>query len=173
MSAREGYLVLVDGYNVIKRQPAWNRLRLEAARTQLVALLARARWPVPVQQVVAVFDAAARADVGPVHPAPEPSGAIEMRFTSPSADAYIQQAIRTSSSPHRVLIISDDQEIVRTARSHKVISHSTRWLLQRLGPAARSAQGAPRREEASEKPLPAAARRITEELAKRWLKPER
>ena len=151
---------MIDGYNVIKRRESWRGLTLQEARTRLVALVSRAGWPVPVARIVLVFDGRGT-DPGPAHG----TGGVQIRFASPSADADIQHAIRTSAHPDRLLVITDDGEILRTARSHGARCHSGRWLLAR-------GLALPRRTEPAEEraDLPAAAaRRITEELARRWL----
>ncbi len=132
------------------------------ARRQLVLRLTAFRWPVPVTSVVVVFDARG------MEPSGTADGLIRIRFAAPSADAYIQDAIRTSRAPSRLLVVSDDREILQTAQSHGAKRHPSRWLL--LPPTSSSPRG---REAAdSRRTLPAAnARRITEELARKWLKP--
>jgi hypothetical protein len=158
-----GIAVYIDAYNVILRHAPWRRLSLAARRAQLAALAAMARWPAPVERVVLVFDGPDAGGPGRAHR----HGGVEMRFASPSADAYLQETIRASVHPERLLLITDDAEILRTARSHGVRFHSAAWLLGRAAPAHSTSEPAAGRAE-----LPAAAaRRITEELAKRWLKP--
>lgn len=169
MPAATDYTVLVDGYNVIHQHPAWRRLPLQAARRQLILWLNGARWPVPVGRILVIFDS----------PDGQPgagAGAVRVQFAAPSADAELQAQIRASRTPGRLLVVSDDLEILRTAKSHGAVRHSCRWLLSRPqasepnSAARRGREGAGRRDDRG--PLPAAsARRITEELAKRWLKP--
>ena len=160
MSASQGYTVLIDGYNVIKRHAAWERLSLHEARTRLVALLGQTRWPVPVSRVMIIFDS------------PDPDGtslqisnSLFVRFAAPCADAEIQHLIRTSSSPLRVIVMSDDGEILRTAKSYRTLRYPTKWLFE---------HGSTTRRQPPESdkvpPSAEAARRITEELAKRWLR---
>ncbi len=169
MPAAPDYTVLVDGYNVIHQHPAWRRLPLEAARRQLILRLSGTRWPMPVGRVLVVFDS----------PDGQPgtgTGAVRVQFAAPSADAELQAQIRSSRTPKRLLVISDDLEILRTAKSHGAARHSCRWLLSRP-PAHEPGPGTPGGREGAGRTddrgsLPAAsARRITEELAKRWLKP--
>ena len=160
MDFSESYLILIDGYNVIKRHEAWGRLPLREARQQLIELLSRTRWPIPASRVLVIFDSK-----NPDGIAGEPRGKIGVRYTAPSADAYIQGAIRTHRMPKRLCVISDDMEIVRTARSHGASSYSVDWLLGRSLP-----RPAPRKREPERTHLsPGIARTITEELAKRWL----
>ena len=162
MGGPRDYTVLIDGYNVIKRHAAWNHAPLPEARHRLMALLTRTRWSVAVSRILVVFD-------GPVSESVSSRGnrQLEVHFATPSADAYIQRAIRTSPTPEHLLIISDDGEILRTAKSHGTRRYSTHWLFER----SLSATPPPHPDRGSEKIALSAstARRITEELAKRWL----
>ena len=90
--------MLVDGYNVIKRHGPWRRLTPQDGRTRLLALVSGIGWPVPVLRAVIVFDGRV-ADATAVHS----TGAMEVRFASPSADADLQHAIRTSTHPGQAL----------------------------------------------------------------------
>ena len=163
MDASGSRTVLIDGYNVIKRHEPWRRLTLQDGRTRLLALVSGIRWPVPVRSTIVVFDGRG-ADAAAVHR----TGAVEVRFASPSADACLQHAIRTSTHPDRLIVITDDGDILRTAKNHGARCHSSLWLLA-LGLKQRErAEPVGRPDDRSA--LPAAeARRITEELAKRWL----
>jgi predicted RNA-binding protein with PIN domain len=165
MSRAQDHTIFIDGYNVAKRPAAWRDLPLLELRERLLQLVQRIRWPVPVHRIVIVFDGGE-----PGLPSRAVHGHIDVRFAAPSADAYIQEAIRASRTPQRLLIVSDDQEILRTARSHGAQRHSAKWLLDRAD-AAPKPSGRPH--ETPDKPsLPArTARRITEELEQRWLRP--
>jgi predicted RNA-binding protein with PIN domain len=159
----QGYTVLIDGYNVIKRHADWERLTLREARRRLIELTGRTRWPIPVSCVIVVFD-------GQVSDAPVTLWStknLHVHFATPSADAHIQEIIRTSSSPSCLLVISDDGEILRTAKSYGVQRFPTLWLFQRRRPTPRTHDAEPDRTFLSA----ITARRITEELAKRWLDP--
>lgn len=163
---REGYTVLVDGYNVIKRHASWAALPLAAARARLLDALGAAPWPVPVDRIIAVFDAQG-AGLGSSE---RPGGRVAAEFAR-SADAALQERIRRHAHPDRLLVISDDRDILDTARSHGALRYPARWLTERgrTGP-----QRAGRDAASSCPSIPAsAARRITEELAKRWLDPPR
>ncbi len=155
------YTVLVDGYNVIKRHPSWERLPLREARQHLIELLTHTRWPVPAPCVLVVFDTR-----GPSE-AYQPTAHLRVHFAAPSADAYIQEAIRNSPSASCLLVISNDGEILRTAKSHGARRYPTQWLFAHQ-PARTHRPDADG--EADARALPArSARHITEELAKRWL----
>ena len=153
--------VYIDGYNILLRHAPWRGLPLHAGRDRLRAFLEGLRWPVPVGRIVLVFDGRDAAD-GP----PRRAGKVEIQF-APSADAALQEALRTHPHPDRLLIVTDDREILRTARSHGAHCHASQWLLalgRRRTPASGAGDARP--------DLPAGeARRITDELAKRWLKP--
>ena len=151
---------MIDGYNVIKRHPAWKRLPPLEGRQRLIQHVQSIQWPVPVAQTVAVFDAPSESSQT-IH------AALRLCF-APSADAWIQATVRASHAPSRLLIISDDREILDTAKSHGARCCPATWLIERRA-------GSPpraRRDTPSAKDLPAGeARRITEELERRWLKP--
>lgn len=155
-----GYTVLIDGYNVLKRHPQWTKLPLMHARAQLLLALSDTRWPITVHGVAVVFDSAAPPEVPGLPGAL--AGAIRVVFASPSADADILARVRQSNHPDRLVVVSDDREIVQTAKSHGVRHYSVDWLLER---------SQPRRESAApvhEKPLltPAERRRINAEVSR-------
>jgi predicted RNA-binding protein with PIN domain len=159
MSGPRNYTILIDGYNVIKRHPGWARLGLQEARRRLLEHVGRGRWPMTPCRVRVIFDGPGLEET--LH---ELTPTVSARFASPSADAYILKAIRESREPDRLLVISDDGEILRTAKSHGVRRQPVAWLLK---PEALPQR--PRHAESEQPALPAAeARRITEELAKRW-----
>ena len=109
MNASRGYTVLIDGYNVIKRHPELAKKSLEDARTSLINHLTRTRWPTPPTRIIVVFDAPKRSD--DAQPRVIGQGKVQSCFASPSADAYIQQAIRASATPAQLCVISDDGAI--------------------------------------------------------------
>ena len=159
MEPASRYTVFVDGYNVIKRHPSWRELPLAEARRRLISLLSTFAWPVPTANIYVVFDTR------------DPSGTttqairqLRVVYAHPSADAYIQEAIRRHPSPARAMVVSDDSEILRTAKSHGVTRQSVQWLT----PPPRSSRHARPGMEKSH--LPASEiRRIQEELSRRWL----
>lgn len=159
MPPPSGYTAILDGYNIIKRHPQWAARPLVHGRQQLVEFVAQLRWPVRVGRILVVFDTQD----------PQPGGdyavgSVAVRFASPSADAAIQELLRTNPQPRYLLIVSDDREILQTARAHGARCCSSAWLWQARATTGRAA--APE----SKAGLPAAqARAITEELARRWL----
>lgn len=164
MKAPLGYTVFVDGYNLIKRHPAWCDLSLPQARGVALANLQQIRWPFPVRKLVIVFDAQ---ENRAVRVAASGSCDVEIRYATPSADAAIEEAVRQSQRPESLIVISDDRAIQHTAKSHSVAFYPSRWLF-RCNRAKRAFSS--RDVDAAEKLLPgASARMITEELARRWL----
>lgn len=161
------HTAVVDGYNVTQRSAQWRRLPIATARRQLSAYLQHFRWPVPIKETILVFDAGQSQDLWPVQQITEH---FWVRFASPSADAYIQQLIRTSSKPQFLLIVTDDGEILQTARQHGAACLSTQELLAKhFGKPKPSSQGVSEEKEKhtlSSKDL----RTITEELTQRWLR---
>ena len=168
-SATSARTVLLGGYNIIHRHRPWQRLPLEEARRQLLQAAQAVRWPfAAAPRLVVVFD-------GPGSDRLHPSARLQVLF-DPSADAAIQALIRRAAHPEQLVLISDDGELVRTAKAHRALQHSAAWFLERAGclaaPAPRSTRRAARPDPSSGDPGPSAAdaRRITEELAARWLK---
>jgi len=154
-----GSILLVDGYNVIKQHPLWRTWPLLRARTQFVAHVAEARWPVPVARIHVIFDG-----TGLAHDAARVHSRLWIQFAQ-SADDVIRHLIRTTMRTDRLLVISDDRVILRTAKSCGASTHSASWLLARLQPP--SARPA---ETGAESHLPSRAEieRINAELAIRW-----
>jgi len=169
-----GYTVFLDGYNIIKKSRHWSRLPLADGRQRLIASAASARWSFPVRQLTIVFD-------GPAAGSARPSERVLVKFATPSADAFIRDAIHRAEHPQRYALISSDGELQRTARSHGTRYFPAEWFLERAAPSpAPARQPSAHRTSATRTShqtpakfdLPAAtARQITEELARRWLGP--
>ncbi|HEX9780752.1 MAG TPA: NYN domain-containing protein [bacterium] len=161
--SRTGYDVLIDGYNVIKQHPAWDRLKLADARARVAAHASQAPWPFDVARVILVFD-------GPDTSSFPSGGRVTIQFASPSADAFIQRRIRSHSAPRRLVLVSDDGELIQTARVHASRRESCRWLLE-LGRSPKQGRGRGVPEEPQDKPGPSTlpAQAITDELRRRWL----
>ena len=156
-----GYQVLVDGYNVIKRHPAWRRMPLVQARQQLTNTLRLTRWPVPVFRIDLIFDSARQpTDAPPYH-----VDGIRVIFAAPAADAVIQEAIRQSVDSSHLIVISDDREILDTAKAHGALRHSTTWLLEHSQPP----HPTPPSQETKRTPLTSKeTRQINAELRRQW-----
>lgn len=159
-----GYQVLIDGYNVLLQHAApRSSAELEQLRGQFVQALQGLRWPMPVVRVTVVFDSREPHSEGLAS-----GDRVRVQFAHPSADAWIQDALRHELPPHTALVISDDREILSTARDLGARCESTAWLRARL--TARLAPGkAARAAGDGDKSLPAAtARQLRDELLKRW-----
>ncbi len=150
--------MLVDGYNVLGRHAAWRRHAPAQARRHLLDALADARWPVPVGAVHVIFD-------GPCNETPVSSPVLRVQFASPSADAAIGARLRAARASQRLLLVTDDSELVSLARAHGVTRQSCAWLLGRL----EAAQAKPAAPSANPALSAAVRRRITEDLARQWL----
>ena len=156
---------LIDGYNVIKRTPVFDRLSLEASRKQLIALLPQVRWPTVVSQVIVVFDA-------PESSRLSPRAHLHVQYAHPSADAFIREKIQTAAGRSRFIVVSDDREILHTAKIHGSLCFSTAWLMQHAAGKRGGRSGADV-DRPEDRPLSAPREReITEELRKRWIKPD-
>lgn len=159
MSGTPGYQILVDGYNVIKRNPELAKLSLEQARKQLASRLTATKWPFPVQLIHLIFDA--KDSDGSSY---RISSTLQIRFAD-DADEAIQQQIRKLPNPRQSLLISDDQKLRSTAKAHGVSVLSSSCL---FGPK-RAPVGSVKKQAEPEKISQAEARRINEELSKHWL----
>ncbi len=164
MGSPAGYVVLIDGYNLLYRVwPAPGRLA--EARDRLLQWLEGVRWPIPVTDIRVVFDSRGEARAHAAH-----RGRVAVSFL-PSADAGLQDMIRRAPAPHRLLLLSDDRAITDTAKDYGVQVRSCAWLAARGGVPSGNARTRQAARTPDSAPLSAAdARRITEELAHRWLR---
>jgi predicted RNA-binding protein with PIN domain len=150
--------VLIDGYNVIKRSPKWADLELERARKQLIFFLSNIKWPIPVKEIKLFFDCAKETG----YASRGRFGQIQVCFAKPSADLWIQELIRQSPNPREFLLISDDKELIHTARVHGALCYSVSWLILR---------GKPKTKESETKSTFLSAQdysRINRELSELW-----
>ncbi len=108
-----GRTVLVDGYNVIRRDPALARLErtsLQLARDTLLACL-NASIPFRRDEITVVFDGANSREAGVTSSRAFRRGHIRVIFSPPgeSADAVIARL--GAAAPTGTLVITDDREI--------------------------------------------------------------
>lgn len=104
--------IIVDGYNVIKRDHellALERKSLEAARGRLLALLGQSRR-LKNDQITVVFDGSATNLSFPVS---STQGRIRIIYSGnlESADSVIQRLLRSMSTAANTVVLSDDREI--------------------------------------------------------------
>ena len=113
--------ILLDGYNVIHRSPAFDPKDLgdlAAAREKLVNLLSWAMGSEGDASFVLVFDganvgAAARRSAGS-------GGRVDVRFSKPpqTADDLIKALVEEWSDSRDVTVVTSDLEVAQHARTH-------------------------------------------------------
>jgi predicted RNA-binding protein with PIN domain len=108
-----GRTVLVDGYNVIRRDPALARLEhvsLERARDTLLSCI-NSSPQFRRDDVTVVFDGANSLEAGVTGSRSFRRGRIRVMFSPPgeSADAVLQRL--AAGAPRGTLVVTDDREI--------------------------------------------------------------
>jgi len=155
--------LIIDGYNVIKRNPelfSKENESLEAAREGLIKLMRVYKGIKPNYDIIIVFDGA-RGDGG--QPIVDRS-MIKVVFANGSADDYIKEMVNDSKTPADYIVVSDDNDIINCARSNRAGFLSTTQLFEKIGPQKAKETG-------YEKPIPHSpkARSITQELMDLWV----
>ncbi len=121
--------LLVDGYNVIRRDPVLRRLELsdpEASRAELVRLLGH--HALQSFEVVVVFDGTAPMD------ATRSSKFVQIRYTHPrTADAVIIAMCRPSD-----VVVTDDRELASATLSAGPKVWGVTKLLDKVRPVGRT-----------------------------------
>ncbi len=160
-------LLLVDGYNVTKADPATRDSSLETQRDALVARLRiHGRELLGSGRIVVVFDAAdgeggIRATGGSVP--------VEVRFArqGPADDVLVGLA---SSAREKVLLVSSDRELVSRVHTHASHGFESRGRESLFAVAASGrARTGSKRYPASTAGMPKGANKVTEELKALWL----
>ena len=160
-----GYKILLDGYNIIKRNQSWSDQPLEAARKLLINRAAQMKWPVPVDTIKIVFDAKASE-----HTRHHPFEKVVACFVS-DADREIQREIRAKHPRQPYLLISDDAELISTAKAHGVAIHAVSWFMN-VAPLSKGNKHK-QPDEGAGKVSTTAARKIPEEMGNYWLRREK
>lgn len=162
-------LFLVDGYNVTKRDPATSGLTLEEQRDALVRRLAvRGATLLGRGRHIIVFDGrdgVAGATVSGTLP--------EVVFArAGSADDEIVRI--AASAGHKVVIVSDDRELLARACTHAKhpVEQRPAATVFEAASGNRVASRRRRGSVARDAGLPAGANRITQELKELWLTEE-
>ncbi len=158
-----GYTVLVDGYNVIKRNSAFDSLSLEAGRKRLVTAMMAVPWGFPVERIVVVFD-------GPESSSSHPSARLTVQYAAPSADDFIRSTIQASAYPRHLAVVSDDREVQYTAKIHGARCLSTSSVRARAATPGGTKINANATDIKESSISAVQLRLITDELRKRWLK---
>ncbi len=144
---------LIDGYNVIRRDPRLreveNRQGLEAGRAALVSQL-KASALLASTRTTIVFDGSG--DV--VSPTPTGHANLRIIFSTPpaNADAKIVAMVRGNKTPEQVAVVTADQELswqVRKAGAAVVSTENFEALRRPPGRKRRQPRGA---QDSSEKP---------------------
>jgi predicted RNA-binding protein with PIN domain len=114
--------ILIDAYNVMFAHPQLGpllRRDLQRARDEFLALVA-SRQPADGSRTIVVFDAkrepAPTTNVGRVGSSYHQG--VHVVFARDSADAWIQERIRTSPEPAGITLVTSDREILATAEAH-------------------------------------------------------
>src|SRR5437870_2503298 len=105
--------VLVDGYNVIRRDPALARLErtsLALARDTLLACL-NSSPPFRRDEITVVFDGAQSAEAGVAGARSFRRGRVRVLFSPPGESADAVLARLAAAAPPGTLVITDDREI--------------------------------------------------------------
>jgi len=119
---------IVDGYNVIRRVPAWRALfakNVDAARRALLQYCRE--WRAgrrDVEQVIVVFDG--DSSVGFVKQARIPGVRTLFTKTGEEADQRIILLVSRSEAPSEISVVSDDGEVIKAARSHRAMTMSAK-----------------------------------------------
>lgn len=162
-------LMVVDGYNVIHRTPRW-ALRLteglEAARNALTQYCARwMRARKDVWRFYVVFDGDSSV-AGRAHDAAHGVRAIYSR-SGETADAVILDLVRERHDAQEIIVVSDDQEVMRGARAMRASVMSCATFAGFLGQP--KAQACRESTPAGDKALsPAEEKAINDALMREW-----
>ena len=125
--------IVIDGYNVIKRNPELSskeKISMESAREGLIKLMKVYKGIKPNHNVIIVFDGMkemAGQSIG------ERSG-VKVVFANGSADDYIKSMIEDSPTPADYVVVSDDNDIINHARNKGAGFLNTPRLFEKIGP---------------------------------------
>lgn len=155
---------VIDGYNLIKQTSLLSSKTLEEGRDGLIQLIKKNNLTgSPRNEVTIVFDG--REDVF----SPRTEKVFKIIFACESADDKIKKMIASASNPARIILITNDKELIFFARSYRAETCSVSKFLGKM-PWRKNA--APEAEEKSLLRFEDAGK-ITEELGKIWLKGKR
>lgn len=162
-------LHIIDGYNVTRQDPATRDLPLEEQREQLVARVrARGATLLGTGSFVIVFDA--REGV----PSGAGSGMLPRVVFARDRSADDEIVAIASRAAEKVLVVSDDRELLARVRTHAAHGAETRPASACFEAASGAVRSKKRRgpSVARDAGLPAGANRITKELKDLWLTEE-
>lgn len=142
---------LIDGYNVIRRDPALasrERESLQAGRQALLRLLAPAAWRTGDRFIV-VFDGAG---VGPV--SGQSAGAVQVLFSRPGDTADHVLARLAARGGAGTVVVSSDRAVRQAAARAGAIAVTAEEFLSRLARGSRQPETAEKDEEEEERLVP-------------------
>lgn len=152
---------VIDGYNLIKQTSLLASKNLEEGRSGLIRLIKKNNLTgSPRNEVTIVFDG--REDVF----SPRTEKVFKIIFACESADDKIKKMISSSSNPARIILVTNDKELIFFARNYRAgtcaVSKFLEKIPQRKNTSIESETKFRLRFEDASK--------ITEELKKIWLK---
>ncbi len=157
---------IVDGYNAIRRLPAFDAAHLAESRQRLCAYLEGRRPHGSARnRVTVVFDGSAR--VGPAVRAPWP---FDVLFSiGESADDVIRRLVREARQPKNCVVVTDDKGLASVVKeSGAAVAPVSDFFKARPQGKVRGVRA---REALEETSLDIVAReKITQELCRLWLK---
>lgn len=155
---------IVDGYNLIKQTPVLSSRNLEEGRGDLIQLIKKdSLTGSPRNEVTIVFDG--REDVT----SPRTEKVFNIIFACGSADERIKKIIISSSNRARIILVTNDKELIFFARNYRVATCSISKFLGKI----------PKQQNITKECTEKSslrfeiAREITEELEKIWVKDNR
>jgi predicted RNA-binding protein with PIN domain len=153
---------IIDGYNVVKQVPSFALKKLKNSREGLIQLIKKYKLTGSSKNgVTIVFDG--QKDII----APKIQTEFEVIFTEgESADDRIKKIIKSSPQPSRLIVVTDDKELIFFARNHRAIIYSTSKFLNKI----LKVKDTKKIYMEKFKLSPNIAREITEELKKIWLR---
>ncbi|MBN2405013.1 MAG: NYN domain-containing protein [Coriobacteriia bacterium] len=160
-------LMLVDGYNITKSDPATRDLSLEEQREALVGRLrVRGRDLLGSGRIVVVFDAQGGAGDSFAR-----EGGVEVRYSrAGTADDSIVQLAKGERG--KIVLVSSDRTLAERTRVHARGGCEVRPREVLFAEARPKKRAAPRRYPAASTGIPKGGNSITEELKKIWLEDE-
>lgn len=152
---------IIDGYNLIKQTPLLSFKPLEEGREGLIQLIRKNNLTgSPRNEVTIVFDG--RKDIT----SPRTEKVFKVIFACESADDKIKKMIASSANPARIILVTNDKELIFFARSYRA---GTCAVSKFWGKTSRCKDAVVENETKSHLRFQDAGK-ITEELRKIWLK---
>jgi predicted RNA-binding protein with PIN domain len=158
-------LILIDGYNVTRRDPATRDLELEEQREALLARL-RSRGSVMLGQgrIVVVFDAREGSA------SPGGSGMLPQVVFARERSADDEIVAIAARAAEKVVLVSDDRDLASRVMVHAKHKAEQRPASSCFEGASRASRGSKRRGSvARDSGLPPGANEINKELKALWL----